>query len=184
MPSREQEPLPDESPSLYIQAARFRDERKAGRAYLRAQEALYRSPESDLSAYRFLLNRVSHVTVLGVPPPKKLDSTSAILRPTGSMAVVIPPDAQVTRDGGPTTFRALVRPTTLRKSGASLKLDRVCPMKKWRKSSLDRTIRKILAAGEPTTLPAVVITALLERRAERIRLGSWVERHHRPGQPL
>ena len=49
---------------------------------------------------------------------------------------------------------------------------------------LDRTIRKILSSGEPATLPAEVIATLVERRAEQIRLGPWVERHHRPGQPL
>jgi hypothetical protein len=49
---------------------------------------------------------------------------------------------------------------------------------------LDRTIRRILAAGEPTALPEEVLTLLLQRRAQQIRLGPWVERHHRPGQPL
>lgn len=41
-----------------------------------------------------------------------------------------------------------------------------------------------LAAGEPTSRSAEVITILLQRRAEQIRLSLWVERHHRPGQPL
>ena len=102
MPQGEHEPSAEQSPSLYVQVARFSSERKAGRAYFRVQEALYRSPGCDLSAYRFLLERVPHVTVLGVPPPE----------------------------------------------------------------TLDRTIRRILAAGEPTTLPAEVIATLLQRRAE------------------
>ena len=122
MPTSEQEPaeLPT-PPDPYCQAARFPSERKAGRAYFRVQEALYKRPDCDLSSYRLLLNRVPHVTVLGLPPPEELD----------------------------------------------------------------RTIRKILAAGEPTTLPAEVITTLLQRRAEQISLGHpWLERHHRPGQPL
>jgi hypothetical protein len=121
MPQPEQEPPPEnQPPSLYLQAARFRSERKAERAYFRAQEALYKAPECDLSAYRFLLDRISHVAVLGAPPAEELD----------------------------------------------------------------RAIRRILAAGEPTALPGEVLTLLLQRRAEQIRLGPWVERHVRPGQPL
>jgi hypothetical protein len=120
MPAREQQSSEDQLPSLYVQAARFPSERQAGRAYFRVQEALYRRADCDLSAYRLLLNRIPHVTVLGLPPPEELD----------------------------------------------------------------RTIRKILAAGEPTPLPPEVITTLLERRAEQIRFAPWIERHHRPGQPL
>ena len=118
MPS-EQEPSADQ-PSLYVQAARFTSERKAGRAYFACQEAIFKV-DSDLSAYRLILNRVWHVTVLGTPPPEELD----------------------------------------------------------------QTIRKILAAGEPTTLPTEVLTTLLERRAQQVKLGyPWLERHHRPGQPF
>jgi hypothetical protein len=121
MPQQEHEPSAEnQSPSLYLQAARFRSERKAERAYFRAQEALYKAPECDLSTYRFLLERISHVAVLGAPPPEELD----------------------------------------------------------------RTIRRILAAGEPTTLPDEVVEALLKRRAQQIRLGPWVERHWRPGKPV
>ena len=119
MPSAEHEPAADQPPRLYIQAACFPSERKAGRAYFRVQDALYRTPDCDLSAYRLLLNRISHVAVLGAPPPEELD----------------------------------------------------------------RTIRRILSSGEPTTLPAEVIAALLKRRAEQIRFGPWVERHVRPVPP-
>ena len=121
MPEREHEPpSSDQSQRRYLQAARFPTERKAGRAYFKLQQALYTTPDCDLSAYRFLLNRISHVAVLGAPPPEPLD----------------------------------------------------------------RTIRRILASGEPTTLPTEVLTLLLQRRAEQTRFGNWVERHHRPGQPL
>jgi hypothetical protein len=48
---------------------------------------------------------------------------------------------------------------------------------------LEGIIRKILAAGEPTTLPAEVLAILLQRRADQIRLGPWVERHVRPVPP-
>ena len=120
MPSTEHKPSADNPPCLYLQAARFPTERKAGRAYFQAQEALYNSPACDLSVYRFLLNRISHVAVLGAPP----------------------------------------------------------------RQELDRTIRRILATGEPTPLPAEIVETLLLRRAQQIRLAPWVERHHRPGQPL
>ena len=49
---------------------------------------------------------------------------------------------------------------------------------------LDERITTILAAGEPAILPAEVMTALTERRAQSIRQGPWVQRHFRPGQPL
>ena len=120
MPQQEHEPAADDPPRLYLQAARFPSERQAGRAYFRAQEALYSAPACDLSAYRFLIDRISHVAVLGDPPPQEVD----------------------------------------------------------------RAIRRILATGEPITLPAEVVETLFQRRSQQIRLGPWVERHHRPGEPL
>jgi hypothetical protein len=48
---------------------------------------------------------------------------------------------------------------------------------------LEGTIRRILAAGEATSLPAEVLAILLQRRADQIRLGPWVERHVRPVPP-
>jgi hypothetical protein len=121
MPQGEHEPSSEEAGGLYIQAARFVSERKAGKAYFRAQEAIYSSKaDCDLSAYRLILNQRWHVTVIGAPPPQ----------------------------------------------------------------DLDRSLRKILAVGEPTALLAEVITILLQRRAQQTKLAPWIERHHRPGQPL
>src|SRR5438874_1816725 len=51
----------------YLKVARFLGEKPAGRAYRQAEELLYRSPTSELSAYRFHLNRVWHVAILGDP---------------------------------------------------------------------------------------------------------------------
>ena len=119
MPAPEHEPSSDDPPRLYLQAARFSTERKAGRAYFQVQDAIF-TTDCDLSAYRFLLNRISHVAVLGAPPPQELD----------------------------------------------------------------RSIRRILASGEPTPLPAEIVETLLQRRAQQTRLGLWVEQHHRPGRPL
>lgn len=46
--------------------------------------------------------------------------------------------------------------------------------------ALQRRIEDILKDGEPVTLPAEVLAALIERRTEQQRLGGWVERHHYP----
>jgi hypothetical protein len=66
-PGREQTQPP------YYQAARFAGDADAGQAYLRAQEAIFRDPHNDLSAYRLQLNQIWHVAVLGEQPPSVLD---------------------------------------------------------------------------------------------------------------
>ncbi len=73
----------------YHLAARFASEGPAGAAYFAAQEAIYdHAGDVDLSAYRFQLNRVYHVAVLGDPPPTALhDALRAILW-TGEPATV------------------------------------------------------------------------------------------------
>src|SRR3954466_4414769 len=42
--------------------------------------------------------------------------------------------------------------------------------------ALGRQIARILSRGEPVTLPADLVQALSERRAEMTKLGPWVER--------
>ncbi len=111
---QEAEPVP------YHRTARFADEPSAGRTYSTAQRAIFAGPPNDLSAYRFQLNRVYHVTVLGKPPP----------------------------------------------------------------AELDEQLTKLLAAGEPATLPQDVLAALAERRSQMSRRGSWTEGHYRPGRRL
>jgi hypothetical protein len=68
MPSSEHESRPE-----YLQVARFSGEKPAGRAYRQAEELLFRSPDSELSAYRFHLSRIWHVAVLGDQPPEDVD---------------------------------------------------------------------------------------------------------------
>jgi hypothetical protein len=104
----------------YYRAARFASEADAGQTYFKAQDAIFRDPDNDLSAYRLQLNLVWHVAVLGAQPPRRLD----------------------------------------------------------------RQLRRILAAGDPTTLPAEVLELLLKRRAGAARPGSWVEKHQWPGERL
>ena len=72
-PPGEGRPAPEGELPRYHQAARFADEGLAGIAYFAAQEAVAaHAGDVDLSAYRFQLNRVSHVIVLGDPPPTAL----------------------------------------------------------------------------------------------------------------
>ncbi len=75
----------------YHKAARFAGERPAGQVYDRVQQLLYRTPDTDLSAYRLLLNRVSHVAVLGETPPDELDQRITRLLARGELTTL--PDA-------------------------------------------------------------------------------------------
>src|SRR5688572_24467752 len=62
----ERKPEPEQEPPWY-RAARYTGEAPAGRAYFQAQETIF-SAECDLSAYRFLLEDIYHVAVLGGIP--------------------------------------------------------------------------------------------------------------------
>jgi hypothetical protein len=80
------QPLP-----LYYRAARFRSHEAAGAAYQRAQATLYAHLECDLSTYRFILDGVSHVAVIGDPPPRQLErQLKAIL--SAGQATTLPLD--------------------------------------------------------------------------------------------
>ncbi len=68
----------------YELAARFPAERLARRAYFRAQDAVFRAP-CDLSVSRFLLDRISHVAVIGVTPPEELDRDLRRILRTGEL---------------------------------------------------------------------------------------------------
>ena len=48
----------------------------------------------------------------------------------------------------------------------------------------EQTLQAILSTGEPTTLPADILKLLNRRRIQARQLGSWVERHYRPGKPF
>jgi hypothetical protein len=65
-PRREEEPRP------YYRAARFAEEHHAARVYARLQDAILGTP-CDLSVYRLLIDRISHVTIVGEPPPAEFD---------------------------------------------------------------------------------------------------------------
>lgn len=64
----------EQEPQPYYQAARFQSERFAGRTYRQAQAAIYNAREDvDLSAYRFHLNQIWHVAVLGEQPSAEFE---------------------------------------------------------------------------------------------------------------
>ena len=92
----------------YHRTARFADEPSAGLAYGAAQRAIFDGPPNDLSAYRFQLNTVYHVTVLGEPPPAELDTQLVAILASGEPSI-LPPEVlaalterrrQMSRRGG------------------------------------------------------------------------------------
>jgi hypothetical protein len=82
---------PEQEPAPYYKAARFRNEGPARRAYFQAQEILFDTPDADLSAYRFLLEQIWHVAVLGEPPPEDLAEKLQTALARGEPAS-LPPD--------------------------------------------------------------------------------------------
>ena len=82
----EQPQRPEIEPVPYHRTARFADEPFAGRAYRAAERAIFTGPPNDLSAYRFQLNRIYHVTVLGHAPPAELDQQLSAILASGEPA--------------------------------------------------------------------------------------------------
>src|SRR5438477_2645505 len=74
-PSGPTEPTRELEQPLYSKAARFTGEKPAGRAYFQAQEVIFNDAESELSAYRLMLNAIYHVAVLGEQPSEETDQT-------------------------------------------------------------------------------------------------------------
>ena len=114
-PEPQQQQEVDQHNELFCLAARFRAERPSRRVYFKAQDVIFRKPDSELSVYRFQLNQIFHVAVLGAPPDQ----------------------------------------------------------------TLEQRLRRLLAAGDPVTLPENIITMLVARRVDASREGSWIERHYR-----
>ncbi len=94
MPHPERRPHGEPNPERgelprYHQAARFPGEGPAGVAYVAAQEAVAaHAGDVDLSAYRFQLDRVDHVAVLGDPPPTALHDALRAILSTGEPAAI------------------------------------------------------------------------------------------------
>jgi hypothetical protein len=59
--------------ATYCLAARFPNEKKAGATYFPLQQMIFEAKnDCDLSVYRFKLENVWHVVVLGEQPPQEL----------------------------------------------------------------------------------------------------------------
>ena len=88
-PNHPEHPQPREAAPLpYHRVARFADADTAGQVYAQAQDAIFGGPPADLSVYRFLLDQVSHIAVLGAPPPPALDAQLTALLATGEPATL------------------------------------------------------------------------------------------------
>lgn len=76
----------------YYRAASFKPEESAGNASFKAQDVVHKDPDCDLSTYRFQLNRIYHVAVLGDQPSPDLDQNLQAILSSGE-SVPLPPDA-------------------------------------------------------------------------------------------
>jgi hypothetical protein len=60
----------------------------AAKAYFEAQEIIFNDSESELSAYRLMLNAIYHVAVLGQPPSQETDQALTHTLSQGEMVTV------------------------------------------------------------------------------------------------
>jgi hypothetical protein len=90
-PDRQPDKKPEQEQTPYYRAARFKGEEPAGKAYFKAQEAIFNVPECDVSTYRFHINRIWHVAALGDSPPEALDQKLQEILSTGE-PVSLPPN--------------------------------------------------------------------------------------------
>lgn len=109
----------EQEPGAYYRAAYYPREEPAWQAYTQIQNLILADRQADLSVYRIQLDLLSHVVVLGTPPPQRLG----------------------------------------------------------------QRLERVLATGEPAELSTKVLSFLQQRRQKANKMGSWVERHYRPGKP-
>jgi hypothetical protein len=93
MPQPEHRPAGPQPPEgelpRYHQAARFTSEGLAEVTYFAVQDVVFaHAGDVDLSAYRFQLNRVDHVVIVGEPPLADLHDALRAVLAAGSPAVV------------------------------------------------------------------------------------------------
>jgi hypothetical protein len=82
-------PSPEAELPRYHLAARFSVEALAEVTYFAAQVVVFaHAGDVDLSAYRFQLNRVDHVVIVGEPPPVDLHNELRSVLAAGEPAVV------------------------------------------------------------------------------------------------
>ncbi len=88
-PPEDGAPSPEADLPRYHQAARFPGEELAEVTYFAAQDIVFaHAGDVDLSAYRFQLNRVDHVVIVGEPPPPDLHDELRSVLAAGEPAVV------------------------------------------------------------------------------------------------
>ena len=87
-------PGPSTTGDPYVRAARFAGEQPAGQAYVALQRAIFTAAPNDLSAYRFQLDRVYHVAVVGVRPPPALETRLTAILAAGEPAELPAPVQQ------------------------------------------------------------------------------------------
>lgn len=85
---QEHEDLTEPEQPPYSKAARFTGEKPAGRAYFQAQEVIFNDIESDLSAYRLMLNAIYHVAVLGEQPSPRTDQAISRILSQGKIVTL------------------------------------------------------------------------------------------------
>ena len=68
----------------YLRAARFVGEQPAGRAYRALEHAVFTALPNDVPVYRFRLNGVYHVAIVGVRPPPALEERLTALLSAGT----------------------------------------------------------------------------------------------------
>lgn len=86
-PSKEQG---EQEQQPYYMAARYRSEPPARRAYFKAQELIFREERADLSTYRFQLEQVNHVAVVGEQPPQDVEQKLGAILSQGELAYLLP----------------------------------------------------------------------------------------------
>lgn len=87
-PKQPDEPDIDKMQPPYHKAARFIGEKPAAKAYFEAQEVIFEDTESDLSAYRLMLNTIYHVAVLGEQPSQETDEAITQILSQGQPATL------------------------------------------------------------------------------------------------
>jgi hypothetical protein len=81
-PNRELEQPP------YHKVARLAGEKPAAKAYFEAQGVIFSDVESELSAYRLMLNAIYHVAVLGEQPSQETDQALTQILSQGQPATL------------------------------------------------------------------------------------------------
>jgi hypothetical protein len=87
-PRESEEPNIEHLQPPYHKAARFTGEQPAAKAYFEAQEVIFNDTESELSAYRLMLNTIYHVAVLGEQPSQETDDAITRILSLGQPATL------------------------------------------------------------------------------------------------